>query len=34
MIYGLVAAVLPAQRATTSATDAIVAGLNRKYPCH
>jgi len=34
MIYGMVAAVPPAQRATTSATDAIVAGLNRKYPCH
>ena len=34
MIYGLVAAVPPAQRATTSATGAIVAGLNRKYPCH
>ena len=33
MIYGFVAAVPPQQRATTSATDAIVAGLNRKYPC-
>lgn len=33
MIYALVAAVPSAQRATTSATDAIVAGLNRKYPC-
>ena len=33
MIYGMAAAVPPAQRATTSATDAIVAGLNRKYPC-
>jgi hypothetical protein len=33
MIYALVAAVPPQQRATTSATDAIVAGLNRKYPC-
>ena len=33
MIYALVAAVPPPQRATTSATDAIIAGLNRKYPC-
>jgi len=33
MIYSLVAAVPPAQRATTSATAAIVTGLNRKYPC-
>jgi len=34
MIYAIVAAVPPQQRATTSATGAIVAGLNRKYPCH
>jgi len=34
MIYGLVAAVPPPQRNTTSATDAIIAGLNRKYPCN
>ena len=33
MIYSFVAAVPPQQRATTSATDAIVAGLNRQYPC-
>ena len=33
MIYDLVAAVPPQQRATTSATEAIIAGLNRKYPC-
>ena len=33
MIYALVAAVPPPQRTTTSATDAIIAGLNRKYPC-
>ena len=32
-VYNLVATVPAAQRATTSSRDAIVAGLNRKYPC-
>jgi hypothetical protein len=32
-IYGLLAAVPPAQRATTTSRDAIVTGLNRRYPC-
>jgi hypothetical protein len=33
-IYALVAAVPPAQRATTSTRDAVIAGLNRRFPCH
>lgn len=32
-IVGYMQAVPPARRATTSASDAIVAGLNRRYPC-
>ena len=32
-IYNLIAAVPAAHRTTTSSRDAIIAGLNRKYPC-
>ncbi|WP_116090640.1 hypothetical protein [Sphingomonas crusticola] len=32
-ILAMVAAVPPAHRATTSARDAIITGLNRKFPC-
>ena len=33
-IYDLVAAVPPAERATTSVRVAMIAGMNRKFPCH
>ena len=33
-IYDLVAAVPVAERATTSVRTAMIAGMNRKFPCH